>query len=120
VLERQLSTAIGDFFHAANRELLFARERLRATRISDPKDLTTFFKAVLTRLTPADDPDLYTNVGVRGAADERGNIFAGVYAPGSVVKLWDEEAARAGEVVDDNASQGWRNEIFDVQARSLF
>ncbi len=120
VLERQLATAIGDFFHAANRELLFARERLRATRISDPKDLKTFFKAVLTRLTPEDDPDLYTNVGVRGAADQRGGIFTGVYAPGSVVKVWDEEAARAGEVVDDNASQGWRNEIFDVQARSLF
>lgn len=120
VLERQLATTIGDFFHAANRELLFARERLRATRISDPKDLMTFVKAVLTRLTPAEDPDLYTNVGVRGAADQRGNIFAGVYAPGSVVKLWDEEAARAGEVVNDNASQGWRNEIFDVQARSMF
>jgi len=120
VLERQLATAIGDFFHAANRELLFARERLRATRISDPRDLRTFVKAVLTRLTPADDPDLYTNIGVRGAADQRGNIFAGVYAPGSVVKLWDEEAARAGEVVDDNASKGWRNEIFDVQARSMF
>jgi hypothetical protein len=120
VLERQLATAVGDFFHAANRELLFARERLRATRISDPKDLMTFVKAVLTRLTPAEDPDLYTNVGVRGAADQRGNIFAGVYAPGSVVKLWDEEAASAGEVVDDNASQGWRNEVFDVQVRSMF
>jgi hypothetical protein len=38
-----------------------------------------------------------------GGANERGNIFAGVYVPGSVVKLWNEEAARAGEVVDDNA-----------------
>jgi len=120
VMERQLATAIGDFFHAANRELLFARERLRATRISDPNDLRTFVKAVITRLTPEEDPDLYTNVGVRGAADTRGNIFSGVYAPGSVVKLWDEEAGRAAEVVDDNATQGWRNEIFDVQARSLF
>jgi hypothetical protein len=119
VLERQLATAIGDFFHAANRELLFARERLRATRISDPQDLKTFVKAVMTRLTPADDPDLYTNVGVVGSADKRGNIFAGVYAPGSVVKLWNEEAARAGEVVDDNASQGWRNEIFDMHSRYL-
>jgi hypothetical protein len=120
VLERQLATAIGDFFHAANRELLFARERLRATRISDPQDLRTFVKAVITRLTPEDDPDLYTNIGVMGGANERGNIFAGVYAPGSLVKLWNEEAARAGEVVDDNASRGWRNEIFDVQARALF
>ncbi|KAK6580213.1 hypothetical protein PZA11_007235 [Diplocarpon coronariae] len=120
VIERQLATAIGDFFHAANRELLFARERLRATRISDPQDLRTFVKAIITRLTPEEDPDLYTNVGLRGAAGQRGHIFAGVYTPGSVVKLWDKEAARAGEVVDDNASQGWRNKIFDVQARSLF
>jgi Protein of unknown function (DUF4449) len=120
VLERQLATAIGDFFHAANRELLFARERLRATRISDPQDLRTFVKAVITRLTPEDDPDLYTNIGVMGGVNERGNIFAGIYAPGSLVKLWNEEAARAGEVVDDNASRGWRNEIFDVQARALF
>ncbi|TVY71351.1 Uncharacterized protein LSUE1_G008044 [Lachnellula suecica] len=119
VLERQLSTAIGDFFHAANRELLFARERLRATRISDPNDLRTFIKAVITRLTPEEDPDVYANVGVRGGADTRGNIFAGKYAPGSVVKLWDEEATRAGEVVDDNADKGWRNEIFDVQARAM-
>ena len=119
VLEKQLSTAIGDFFHAANRELLFARERLRATRIADPQDLRTFVKAVLTRLTPEADPDLYTNIGVTGSSDERGKIFAGVYAPGSVVKLWNEEAARAGEVVEQNAAQGWRNEIFDVQARAM-
>ena len=119
VLERQLATAIGDFFHAANRELIFARERLRATRISDPQDIRTFLKAVMTRLTPEDDPDLYTNVGITGAANERGNIFAGRYAPGSVVKLWNEEAARAGEVVDDHATRGWRNEIFDVQARAM-
>lgn len=115
VMEKQLAAAISDFFHAANRELVFARERLRATRISDPRDLQTFAKAVLTRLTPSDDPDLYTNVGVTGGSNERGNIFAGVYAPGSVVKLWNEEAARAGERVDDNAAKGWRNDIFDVQ-----
>jgi hypothetical protein len=120
VLERQLAGAIGEFFHAANRELLFARERLRATRISDPDDLRTFVKAVITRLTPEEDPDVYAAVGVRGGANTRGNIFAGKYAPGSVVKLWDEEARRAGEVVDDNASaQGWRNEIFDVQSRVM-
>ncbi|KAL8951706.1 MAG: hypothetical protein Q9183_007437, partial [Haloplaca sp. 2 TL-2023] len=38
VMEKQLATAIADFFHAANRELVFARERLRATRIADPQD----------------------------------------------------------------------------------
>jgi hypothetical protein len=119
VLENKLSTAIEDGLHAANRELLYARERLRATRISDPKDLRTFFKAIITRLTPEEDPDLYTNIGVTGGANERGSIFAGVYAPGSVVKLWQEEAQQAGERVDDNEDRGWRNDIFDVQARAM-
>jgi Family of unknown function (DUF5923)/Protein of unknown function (DUF4449) len=119
VLEKQLSTSIADALHGANRELLYARERLRATRISDPQDLRTFVKAIVTRLTPEEDPDLYTNIGITGASNVRGSVFAGVYAPGSVVKLWTEEAAQAGERVEDNAVQGWRNEIFDVQARAM-
>lgn len=122
VLEHQLATAIGDALHAANRELLFARERLRATRISDPQDLRTFIKAIITRLTPEEDPDLYTSIGVTGTSGQRRGTFAGVYAPGSVVKLWNEEAAQAGEIVDDNATNvgGWRNDIFDVQSRNMF
>jgi len=121
VLESQLSTAIADALHSANRELLFARERLRATRISDPQDIRTFIKAVMTRLTPEDNPDLYTNVGITGGADERGNIFAGVYAPGSIVKVWEQEAQFAGERVEEGAYKegGWRNEIFDVQSRGM-
>ena len=119
ILERQLSTAIEDGLHAANRELLYARERLRATRISDPGDLRTFAKAIMARLTPTDDPDLYANVGVTGGATEGGNIFTGVYAPGSVVKLWQEEAQQAGERVEDNEIGGWRNEIFDLQVRVM-
>jgi len=112
-IEKQLATAISDGFHFANRELLFARERLRATRISDPKDLRTFVKAVMARLTPEEDPDVYTGVGVTPSK----GVFRGVYAPGSVVKLWEEEGARAGERVDDNAhGRGWRNEIFEVQS----
>ncbi|KAI9675578.1 MAG: hypothetical protein M1817_000944 [Caeruleum heppii] len=116
VMEKQISTAIADGLHAANRELLFARERLRATRISDPQDLRTFFKAIMTRLTPEEDPDVYTSVGVRAPGK---GVFAGVYAPGSVVKLWNEEAARAGEVVDDYAEGGWRNEVFDVHTAMM-
>lgn len=116
VMERQIANAIADALHAANRELLFARERLRATRISNPDDLRTFIKAVMTRLTPEDDPDVYTHVGI---APPKKGIFAGVYAPGSVVKIWNEEAARAGEVVDDHAEAGWRNEVFDVHAQTV-
>lgn len=117
VLEKQLATAIADGIHAANRELLFARERLRATRIADPQDIRTFIRAIITRLTPAEDPDVYTAVGVTPSK----GVFKGVYAPGSIVKLYEEEARLAGERVDDNEIKngGWRNEIFDVQTAMM-
>lgn len=115
-METQLSNALADFFHAANRELLYARERLRATRISQPKDVVTFFKAVAARLTPPDDPDMYTRVGI---AQPGKGVFKGVYAPGSIVKVWNEEGARAGERVDDFDAGGWRNEIFDTHVQVM-
>lgn len=112
-LEKTLAESIADFLHAANRELVFARERLRATRIADPQDIATFIKAVMARLTPAEDPDVYTRVGID--APDRG-VFKNVYTPGSIVKLWHEEAMRAEEAVEDGGEQtgGWRNETFDV------
>jgi hypothetical protein len=116
VMEVQLAHAIADGIHAANRELLFARERLRATRIADPDDLKTFFKAVMARLTPEDDPDMYTRVGV---AQPGKGVFRGVYAPGSVVKLWNEEAAQAGERVEEYEQGGWRNEVFDTHTMMM-
>ena len=114
-MEIQMAKAISDGIHAANRELLFARERLRATRISDPQDIRTFVKAIITRYQPEEDPDVFTAVGVR----PQGSVFKGVYAPGSVVKLYEEEAVRAGERVDDFQVEGWRNEIFDVQSTMM-
>ncbi|KPI44843.1 uncharacterized protein AB675_2607 [Cyphellophora attinorum] len=113
-LEKRMAEGIADALHAANRELLYARERLRATRIADPQDVITFFKAVAARLTPKDDPDVYTRVGVD--APKKG-VFRGVYAPGSIVKTWHEEALRAEEAIVDGEERGdgWRNEIFDVQ-----
>ncbi|KAF2487128.1 hypothetical protein BDY17DRAFT_244324 [Neohortaea acidophila] len=115
-LESQLATAIADFFHAANREILYARERLRATRISEPQDMLTFFKAVAARLTPPEDPDVYTRVGI---AQPGKGVFKGVYAPGSIVKVWNEEGARAGERVEEFDAGGWRNEVFDTHVTVL-
>ncbi|KAF2227670.1 hypothetical protein BDZ85DRAFT_254665 [Elsinoe ampelina] len=117
VMEKQLAEAVAEFFHSANRELLFARERLRATRIADPKDLVTFFKAIAARLTPEDDGEVYTRVGV----DEPGKgIFKGVYAPGSVVKVWREEAREAAERIEEGGDvRGWRNEVFDMHVRAM-
>ncbi|TKA83689.1 hypothetical protein B0A55_00267 [Friedmanniomyces simplex] len=121
VMEKQLATALADLFHTANRELLYARERLRATRISNPDDLLTFFKAVAARLQTEEDPDVYTRVGVDAPSSGRvkKNVFTGVYAPGSVVKVWHEEAERAAEHVDEFASQGWRNEIFETHVSTM-
>lgn len=112
-LEKTLAEQIADFCHAANRELVYARERLRATRIADPQDVMTFIKAVLARLTPEEDPDLYTRVGID--APKRG-VFKGVYTPGSIVKVWHEEALRAEETIEESEEYGggWRNAIFDV------
>ncbi|KAK5106186.1 hypothetical protein LTS08_000303 [Lithohypha guttulata] len=113
-LEKTLAEQIADFLHAANRELLYARERLRATRIADPQDVMTFFRAVMARLTPEEDPDVYTRVGVDSPSK---GVFKNVYAPGSIVKTWHEEALRAEEHVEENEEYGggWRNAIFDVQ-----
>lgn len=116
-IEVQMATAIGDLIHAANRELLYARERLRATRIADPADMWTFIKAVAARLVPEEDPDLYTRVGV---VEPGTGVFKGVYAPGSIVKVWNEEAAQAKQRIREGESdQGWRNSIFDVLTNSV-
>ena len=39
-----------------------------------------------------------------------------MYTPGSVVKVWHEEAMRAEEAVEEGEERGggWRNDIFDV------
>lgn len=112
-IESQLAAGIAEALHFANRELIYARERLRATRIADPQDLATFFKAVFARLVPEEDPDVYTAIGVRPSK----GVFRGVYAPGSIVKLWEEEARQARERVEDFEVEGWRNDIFDVHTQ---
>jgi hypothetical protein len=116
VMEHRLAHAIGEALQAANREIVFARERLRATRIADPADLTTFVKAVAARLTLEEDPDVYTRVGLSQPGK---GVFKGVYAPGSVVKLWNEQAAQAAERVEDYEEGGWRNAVFDVHTTYL-
>ena len=54
---------------------------------------------------------MYTRVGV---AEPGKGVFKGVYAPGSIVKVWNEEAVRAGERVEEFEAGGWRNGIFDT------
>lgn len=112
-LERQIAAGVDEGLRTLNRELLYARERLRATRISNPESLVTFVRAVAARLTPAPDPDVEARAGVRPG---RG-VFRGRYAPGSLVKLWDDEGREAEQRVFESGRGGWRNGIFDVWTR---
>ncbi|KAJ5730279.1 uncharacterized protein N7483_004787 [Penicillium malachiteum] len=115
ILEKKIAEEIVNAAFALNRELVFARERLRATRIANPQDLATFVRAVLARLKPADD-DVETRIGL---TPPDSGVFKGIYAPGSIVQTWREEATRAQEAIEDgDETHGlgytWRNDIFDV------
>lgn len=115
VLEKKIAEEIVSAAFALNRELVFARERLRAARIANPQDLATFVRAVLARLRPADS-DVEARVAVE---PPKSGVFKGVYAPGSIVKTWHEQATAAQEAIDDGdethgVGYTWRNEIFNV------
>ncbi|KAJ1335906.1 DUF5923 family protein [Microdochium nivale] len=115
-MEVQLAKSIGDLLHFLNRELVYARERLRATRIASPGDLWTFARAVGARLVPEEDPDLYTRLGV----DEPGRgIFKGVYTPASITKIWHEEAEQAKDRVEEFEAGGWKNDVFDTHVQNM-
>ena len=114
-LEVKLANSISTALQTLNRELLFARERLRATRIADPDDLWTFVKAVASRLTPAPDPDVDARIGVEPGS----GVFRGRYAPGSLVQLWEAEGRAAEQRVFEYRRDGWRNDIFDVTATAV-
>ncbi|KAF3898365.1 Malic enzyme, NAD binding domain family protein [Trichophyton interdigitale] len=119
-LEKMIAEKIVGYARAANRELLFVRERLRAARIADPDDFLTFIRAVMARLSGKADPDIFTRLGFDA---QRGGIFDGVYAPGSLAKAWHEEQERADELIERSSQDSlnqrptWRNSIFDVPAR---
>ncbi|KAJ6134408.1 hypothetical protein N7523_000730 [Penicillium sp. IBT 18751x] len=115
VLEKKIAEEIVSAAHVLNRELIFARERLRATRIANPEDLGTFVRAVIARLKPADS-DVEARVAIE---PPKTGVFKGIYAPGSIVKTWHDEATRAQEAIEDgDETHGlgltWRNDIFDV------
>lgn len=117
VLEKKIAEQIVQAAFALNRELVFARERLRAAQIANPRDLASLVRAILARLQPVSDVD--TRIGLDAPGQ---GVFKGVYAPGSLAKVWHEEALRAHEAIEEgDESQGlgrtWRNDIFDVPRR---
>lgn len=112
VLEKKIAEEIVDTAVTLNRELVFARERLRAARIANPKDLASFLRAVLARLQPVSANNVEAHVGIDPSGKD---IFKGVYTPGSIVKIWHEEAQRAQEAVDEGTwVETWRSDLFDA------
>ncbi|RCI15839.1 hypothetical protein L249_2483 [Ophiocordyceps polyrhachis-furcata BCC 54312] len=111
-LEARISAAIDHGLRTLNRELVFARERLRATRIASPESLWTFARAVASRLTPGPTPDVDVRAGARPG---REGPFRGRYAPGSLVRLWEEEGAGAEQRVFEEGRGAWRNDVFDLK-----
>ncbi|OAQ98104.1 hypothetical protein LLEC1_00783 [Akanthomyces lecanii] len=114
-IESSVKSAIGDGVKNLNRELVFARERLRATRVCDPDSVWTFFKAVAAQFAWEQDPNVSARVGVKPGKD----VFRGRYAPGSLVKLWEEEAEDAQQNIHEYRRDGWRNDIFNIQTIAM-
>lgn len=110
-MERTISSAISDGVKSLNRELVFARERLRATRVCNPDSIWTFFQAVAARFRFDSDPNVSARLGVKPGND----VFRGRYAPGSLVKLWEQEAENAQQNIHEYERGGWRNDIFSVE-----
>ncbi|PFH55171.1 hypothetical protein XA68_10519 [Ophiocordyceps unilateralis] len=111
-LEARAAAAADLALRTFNRELVFARERLRATRIANPESLWTFARAVAARLTPGPTPGVDVRAGARPG---HAPAFRGRYAPGSLVRLWEEEGATAEQRVFEAGRGAWRNDVFDLK-----
>lgn len=117
-LEKKIAEFVVSMVVTINRELVFARERLRAVNIANPQDYATFIRAVLARPQIYSNPDMHQRLA---ASPPKSGPFKGVYAPGSIVKVWRDEAVRAQDAIergDEGSGLGlsWRNEIFNVNA----
>ncbi|EPE04872.1 hypothetical protein F503_00026 [Ophiostoma piceae UAMH 11346] len=116
-LETQLATSLTELFASVNTEIVFARERLRGARaagggggLSTLQSLPGLVRALLARFQEPVETDIEVSVGVTPSSD---SPFEGVFAPGSLVRVWRDEAEAAADRVEDAAVRGWRNEIFD-------
>lgn len=122
-LERKIAESVVSLVVTINRELVFARERLRAVNIANPQDYATFIRAILARPKAYANPEVYTRVGAYPPKD---GVFKDIYAPGSIVKVWRDEAERAHDAIEEGEEGGptdglhlsWRNSIFDVNVTS--
>ncbi|CAK7264962.1 hypothetical protein SEPCBS119000_001260 [Sporothrix epigloea] len=124
-LERHMAQALETNLQAANQELVFARERLRAAKVATAQSGTStlgsivpVLRAVFARFDAWGDANPEVDVSI-GTQEGPTHVFDGVYAPGSLVRVWREEATEAQQRIEEDAEgtynrDGWRNKIFDV------
>jgi len=107
-LRRAIENQIKDQIRSVNRELLFARERMRAVKVADVKSWKKWFDAVKARWTEGGSE---TTVGVAGSS----KYWWGIRAVGGVDYIWEDQGLAAGNRVDEaRHERGWKNEIFNV------
>ena len=116
LIKRNLEQGIKDVAHTINRELVYARERLRAARVAEPRSLWKFLRAVGAGWSGGEgwgeEVDVF--VGARRRKEEP-KVLQGKFAPGSLVRVWEEEGERVCEVVDVQGEGAWRNAVFDLK-----
>lgn len=142
ILQRELTTAVVDAMKTANREIVYARERLRGAQAARAagegegviRDYIGITKALAARWTPpsggraaeegaarvrvvwdAGMPDDELNGrqakwSKRTRNRRRDRSFEGIYAPGSLVKVWSQEERALAEA---GTARGWRSVAFD-------
>ena len=111
IIRKQMEQNIAELCHFINREMVFARERLRATRVARPSSVYRFLKAVCARLQASPNEDIDVAVGIASSKAEN-KVFENQYTPGSIVKVWEEHGERVSDVVDVGAEGGWKNAVF--------
>jgi len=116
LLQDSLQQAIEDGLRGLNREMIYTRERLRATRIANPRDLTTFFRAIFSRWTAPSELPIEVGIDWRAhrASGRAEAPFDGEYAPGSLVGLFETEGMGAKDRVEEGDVGGWRNACFEI------
>ena len=112
IIRKQMELQIAEMCHFINREMVFARERLRATRVAQPASVYRFIKAVCARLQASPSEDIDVAIGITSSKAEN-KVFENRYTPGSIAKVWEEHGERVPDVVDVGAEGGWRNGVFD-------
>lgn len=105
-LRKALERSIAEGIHAANTELVFARERLRAVKVAKPESWIAWWRALSARWQQGESN---VEVGMSGTG-----VWSGIRGVGGLDAIWEEEGIAARDRVVEEREGGWKNNIFDL------